>query len=135
MSNLIGYLEPEKVYEFCGKSGSGKSLLCYNVTASAIIDQTDHQVLWIETNLDYDPAVMRTKLGGLGYGQRQIDEMLERIVLKNINNFEQLIQLLRQVTVSSTMGNIKLIIFNTFNSIWRNFDVSHKQLRGTINNH
>uniref|UniRef100_A0A182RDL1 RecA family profile 1 domain-containing protein n=1 Tax=Anopheles funestus TaxID=62324 RepID=A0A182RDL1_ANOFN len=119
---LQGGLIPGHIYEFCGESGSGKTLLCMTIAASVALER--YSVYYIDTKCDFSGRKMQQILDR--NGQRKLSEQelghtMARIKVERIFSPELLVQVVEELATGKHLEegtNLKLLIIDSLPSLW-----------------
>ncbi|XP_053665545.1 DNA repair protein RAD51 homolog 4 [Anopheles marshallii] len=118
---LQGGLVPGHIYEFCGESGTGKTLLCMTIAANVVLQRCT--VYYIDTKCDFSGQKMQQILDK---GQRKLTEQelghtMARIKVERIFSPELLVQVVEELTAGKhleTGTDLKLLIIDSLPSLW-----------------
>ncbi|XP_035910192.1 DNA repair protein RAD51 homolog 4 [Anopheles stephensi] len=128
---LQGGLVPGHIYELCGKSGTGKTLLCMTIAANVV--QQRSSVFYIDTKCDFSGRKIQQILEK---GQRQLSEQelghtMARIKVERIFSPELLVQVVEELANGAHQEgdtNLKLLIIDSLPSLWYLFQDSSSSI-------
>uniref|UniRef100_A0A182WLL7 RecA family profile 1 domain-containing protein n=1 Tax=Anopheles minimus TaxID=112268 RepID=A0A182WLL7_9DIPT len=118
---LQGGLIPGHIYEFCGESGSGKTLLCMTIVANVVLQRST--AYYIDTKCDFSGRKMQQILDR---GQRKLTEQelghtMARIKVERIFSPEQLVQVVEELATGKHLTDgtdLKLLVIDSLPSLW-----------------
>uniref|UniRef100_A0A182T893 RecA family profile 1 domain-containing protein n=1 Tax=Anopheles maculatus TaxID=74869 RepID=A0A182T893_9DIPT len=128
---LQGGLIPGHIYECCGESGTGKTLLC--MTISANVAQQRSLVYYIDTKCDFSGRKIQQILDK---GQRKLSEQelghtMARIKVERIFSPELLVQVVEELATGKHREedtHLKLLVIDSLPSLWYLFQDSSSSI-------
>ncbi|XP_050075077.1 DNA repair protein RAD51 homolog 4 [Anopheles maculipalpis] len=129
---LQGGLIPGHIYEFCGKSGTGKTLLCMTIATSVAMLQRS-SVYYIDTKCDFSGRKIQQILDK---GQRKLTEQelghtMARIRVERIFSPELLVQVVEELATGKYHQqdtHLKLLVIDSLPSLWYLFQDSSSSI-------
>uniref|UniRef100_A0A182LXU6 RecA family profile 1 domain-containing protein n=1 Tax=Anopheles culicifacies TaxID=139723 RepID=A0A182LXU6_9DIPT len=118
---LQGGLLPGHIYECCGESGSGKTLLCMTIAANVVLQRCT--AIYIDTKCDFSGRKMQQILDK---GQRKLSEhelghTMTRIKVERIFSPELLVQVVEELATGKHLADgieLKLLVIDSLPSLW-----------------
>lgn len=140
MDNLLDAigqpLRPGRVWELVGENDVGKTELLHTLAASFVCKQEDNQqVLFVDTNLDFDSERLDEILREKQLNEEAIDNYLDRINVIKACSAEALLaalkELLQQLESSKgSFSRIKLILIDSLTSCYILYRSNYERNKG-----
>ncbi|XP_053674375.1 DNA repair protein RAD51 homolog 4 [Anopheles nili] len=125
---LQGGLHPGHVYEICGKSGAGKSILSMTIAANVALRYSG-SVCIIDTKCDFSAQKTQLILNHRHskLSEKELGHTMARIKVERIFSPERLVQTVEELAAGKhfdEQANLKLLIIDSLPALWYLFQDS-----------
>ncbi|XP_055918772.1 DNA repair protein RAD51 homolog 4 [Eupeodes corollae] len=120
LDKLIGNeFRPGRIYEICGYSATGKSLLCTTIALNFVQNHST-DVIYLDTKRDFSGTRMHKMLTARNISKDEIGRIMHKIIVQRCYSLRDLINVLEKLLegLRNKSFTPKLVIVDSLPSVW-----------------